>query len=240
MSPSSRDAPDLASSSPAYAQRFEGTVGRWFLDVQEEATRSLLEDLPRGTALDVGGGHGQLIGLLHEMGFETTVLGSGPVEGTMAEGAVRMGLCRYRRAPLAELPFPDAAFDVVLCYRILPHTAAWRALLAELCRVAGRAVVVEFPSARSVNGLAGLFFGLKQRIEGDTREWTSFRPGEIAAGLDGLGFRPTGQRAQYLFPMVLHRLHGSARVGRALEAVPGAVGVTRWLGSPVIVRGERE
>jgi SAM-dependent methyltransferase len=58
------------------------------------------------------------------------------------------------RAPISpvqgsilELPFPDAAFDVVLCTEVLEHLAADRLECArrELRRVAGRALVIGVP-----------------------------------------------------------------------------------------------
>jgi hypothetical protein len=40
--------------------------------------------------------------------------------------------------------------------------------------------------------------------------------------------------------MVLHRWFGSAALGRLMELPGQILGLTRWLGSPVIVRADRD
>ena len=67
---------DVETSSAAYARRFEGSVGRWFLDVQARTTLELLRPRPRTSVLEVGGGHAQLTGPLVEAGCDVTVYGS--------------------------------------------------------------------------------------------------------------------------------------------------------------------
>jgi hypothetical protein len=100
-------------------------------------------------------------------------------------------------------------------------------------------VVVDYPTYRSVNAVSGPLFGLKMGVEADTRPFTVFRDAEIEAVFAVHGFRPTGRRAQFLFPMALHRAARSAGLARALERTAAALGLTRAFGSPVILRLER-
>ena len=74
-------APDIESSSDAYARRFSGPLGAWFLDVQARATLDLVAPLRARTALEVGGGHAQLTGPLVGAGLAVSVLGSSPACG---------------------------------------------------------------------------------------------------------------------------------------------------------------
>src|SRR6185503_17765426 len=67
---------DVVTSSDAYARRFAGPVGAWFLDVQARITLELVRPWPRASVLDVGGGHGQLLGPLLDAGHDVTVYGS--------------------------------------------------------------------------------------------------------------------------------------------------------------------
>ena len=60
----SREDADVETSSDAYARRFAGGVGRFFLGRQRDAVLALLAPFPRARVLDVGGGHGQLTGPL--------------------------------------------------------------------------------------------------------------------------------------------------------------------------------
>jgi hypothetical protein len=121
---------------------------------------------------------------------------------------------------------------------LLPHVSRWPDLVAELARVAHHAVLVDYPTSRSVNAVSGLFFGLKKGVEGNTRPFRVFRDDEVAGAFAVHGFAPTGRRPQFLFPMALHRALGAASVARTLEGAGAGLGLTRLLGSPVILRLE--
>jgi SAM-dependent methyltransferase len=230
---------DVDTASDDYATRFAGAVGRWFLDEQARATRALLADLPRGaTVLDVGGGHAQLTPMLLDAGYAVTVIGSEPGAEVQLRPFLARGAVRFEVGPLVALPHADRSFDAVISFRLLPHVSAWRTLIAELCRVARRVVVADYPSTRSVNAIGGGLFGLKKGLEGNTRTYTLFAPAEIGAAFAANGWRVTAARPQFLWPMVLHRVTKSAALARALEAPPRWLGLTRAFGSPVIVKAE--
>jgi 2-polyprenyl-3-methyl-5-hydroxy-6-metoxy-1,4-benzoquinol methylase len=239
METSPREDADVETSSDAYALRFRGAVGAWFLDVQARTTVELVAPWPRARVLDVGGGHAQLAGPLADAGHEVTVYGSDERCRARVEALLAAGRARFASGDLLHAPFADRAFDVVLSFRLLPHVDAWPALVGELCRLAGRAVVVDYPTRRSVNALAGAFFDAKKGVERDTRPFAVFSDREIADAFAAHGFRVSARRPQFLLPMALHRAHGRGGLGRALEAVPRAVGLTQALGSPVILRAER-
>jgi 2-polyprenyl-3-methyl-5-hydroxy-6-metoxy-1,4-benzoquinol methylase len=232
-------APDVETASEDYARRFAGPVGAWFLQVQARIMLDLLARWPAARVLDFGGGHGQLAGALVEAGHDVTVFGS---PGACAE-RLRPWLdgrrARYEAGDLRRAPWPDRAFDVVVSFRLLPHVAAWRALTGELCRLARHAVVIDYPTARSVNAAADALFGLKKAVEGNTRPFIVFADAEIRQALAAAGFAVTARRAEFFFPMALHRAVGAAWVARGLEAGARAVGLTRALGSPVVLCAER-
>jgi SAM-dependent methyltransferase len=233
------ETPDVETSSDAYSRRFAGPVGKWFLDVQARAALALLAPWPAAVVLDVGGGHGQLTGPLVAAGHAVTVYGSAPSCGRRVEEWVASGRARFESGDLLRTPFADRGFDAVLCFRLLPHVGDWRRLVAELCRVARHAVVLDYPSARSVNAVAGPLFRLKKGVEGDTRPFAVFRDGDVRAAFEAEGFRHTVRRPQFFLPMALHRGLGSAGLSRALEAPAAFLGLTRALGSPVIARFDR-
>jgi SAM-dependent methyltransferase len=234
-----REDADVETSSEGYAHRFEGPVGRFFLQRQAEATLDLLRPFPAASILDVGGGHGQLTGPLVEAGYAVTVLGSdASCEARLREWTAA-GRARFVSGDLLAAPLPDRSFDVVLSYRLLPHVRRWPELVATLARLACRAVIVDYPTRRSVNAAADLLFGLKKGVEGNTRPFTVFSDAEIAAAFAARGFAPTGRRPQFFFPMALHRGLRSAGVARSLEGPAAFLGLTRSFGSPVILRLER-
>jgi 2-polyprenyl-3-methyl-5-hydroxy-6-metoxy-1,4-benzoquinol methylase len=201
-------------------------------------TLSLLHDLPHAHVLDVGGGHGQLAGPLLDAGHELTVLGSDPSCEARVRELTAAGRARFVAADLLEPGLPDRSFDVVLAFRLLPHVVRWPELVATLARLARRAVIVDYPTRRSVNAIADLLFALKQGVERDTRPFTVFRDVELERAFAASGFRRTARRPQFLFPMALHRATGSAALARVLESSARAVGLTGLLGSPVIARFE--
>ncbi|MBI1797742.1 MAG: class I SAM-dependent methyltransferase [Candidatus Eisenbacteria bacterium] len=240
MSDPSAERADVDTASDDYATRFAGGVGRWFLAEQARATRALLADLPGGaTVLDVGGGHAQLTPMLLEAGYDVTVVGSGPGADRQLRPFIARGAVRFATGDLVALPYPDRSFDAAISFRLLPHVTRWRELVAELCRVARRAVVADYPSQRSLNAIGGGLFGVKKGIEKNTRTYTLFAPAEIDAAFAANGWRVTRARPQFLWPMVLHRVLKSAALAGALEAPPRRLGLTRAFGSPVIVRAER-
>jgi SAM-dependent methyltransferase len=229
-----REIPDVETASEGYARRFAGEVGKFFLDVQAKTVLELLSPWPGARVLEVGGGHAQLAGPMTGRGYRVTVTGSAAV-------------CRERLGPeidfevcdACRLPFPDRGFDVVVAVRLLTHLERWREALAEMCRVARRAVIVDYPDTRSFNRLYGALFAWKKAFEGNTREFHCFRPGEVIAECARHGFGRPAARRQLFVPMVVHRAVGRAGLSRGIERASGLLGLTRALGSPVVLRVQR-
>jgi ubiquinone/menaquinone biosynthesis C-methylase UbiE len=231
---------DVETSSDGYARRFAGPVGEWFLARQESCTNELLRGIPaRARVLDVGGGHGQLVPLLLARGFDVTIIGSTAACAARLQRWIDRREVTFEAADLLALPAADRSYDVVLSFRLLPHIAEWEQLVAELCRVAARSVIVDYPSTRSVNVFAGRLFGAKKKVEGDTREFTLFEPARVADAFARAGFGVAGECGQFVWPMALHRVAGSVQLSRMLESIPRAVGLTGPFGSPRIVRADR-
>ncbi|HUQ15891.1 MAG TPA: class I SAM-dependent methyltransferase [Gemmatimonadales bacterium] len=236
-----REDADVESSSERYARRFDGPVGRWFVDLQTRITLECLAGLPAGaTILDVGGGHAQVAPPLVEAGYRVTVVGSDPSCGARLEPLTSAGLCRFDVGDLQALPYGAQAFDAVICYRLIAHSVDWRHLIGELCRVARDRVIVDYPARSSVNLASSALFRIKSSIEGGTtRPFALYGRGEIARAFEAAGFAVSSARSQFLFPMALYRLAGSLRLARAAEGLAQALGLTGLLGSPVITRADR-
>jgi SAM-dependent methyltransferase len=231
---------DIGTSSDDYARRFRGAVGRWFLETQSRLTLHLLRELPVGASiLDVGGGHAQIAPPMVEAGYEVTVVGSAPICAARLVALAASGHYRFEVANLQALPYPDRSFDAVVCFRLLPHSVAWDRLIGELCRVARRSVILDYPSVRSANLLSPRLFQVKRAIELNTREFMLFTPSEIKSAFRKQGFIVRKERPQFLLPMVLHRWANRSVLSRVAEAPGRLLGLTRWFGSPIIVRADR-
>lgn len=235
-----REDADIATSSEDYARRFAGDVGRWFLETQSRLALELLRPLPAGASvLDVGGGHAQIAPALIDAGYTVTVVGSDPSCAARLAPWTTRRACRFEVVDLRALPYDPSSFDAVVCFRLLPHSVSWQALIGELCRVARRSVLLDYPSTRSANALAERLFALKQGIERNTRPFMLFTPRQIQAAFADRGFVVAAERPQFLVPMALHRLGNRAALSRAAEVPGRLLGLTRWFGSPILVRADR-
>jgi len=206
--------------------------------VQAGITLELLGPWPGARVVDVGGGHGQLVQPLLEAGHRVTVYGSSEECRQGVRRWLEGGRTDFRAGDLLHMPFEARSFDVAISYRLLAHVEDWRALLAEMCRVARAAVLVDYPTARSANQAAGRLFGLKKRVEVGTRPFAVFRDRDVEDALAAAGWRVTARRPEFLLPMALHRALGVAPLSRAAEAAARALTLTERLGSPVILRAE--
>lgn len=230
---------DIETSSDAYATRFAGAAGQWMLEVQERLTLAMLADRPGVSILDVGGGHGQLAVPLSRDGYKVTVLGSAESCRKRVAGVVEAGRCTFLTGNVINLPFPDRAFDVVICFRLLTHCTAWPVLIRELCRVARQAVIVDYPTSQGLNAIAPALFGAKKKLEGNTRHWRLFRHREVQDEFTKQGYVEARRSAQFFLPMVLHRVLRSRKASAGLEGLCRGLGLTGRWGSPVIVEWRR-
>lgn len=230
---------DIDTASDDYATRFAGKVGRWFLQVQARQTLDLIAPWPVARVLEVGGGHAQLAGPLIDAGYQVTVTGSADSCRRRLDRYLAPGSFEYLTCDMLNLPFADQSFDLVLAFRLLPHVARWPELIAEMCRVARQAVVLDYPDLRSFNIVAEKTFGAKQAIEKNTRHFACFTRSQVMAQFQGQGFGQPVFRPQFFWPMALHRGIGQAWFSRGAEGAARVLGLTGLLGSPVILRAER-
>jgi ubiquinone/menaquinone biosynthesis C-methylase UbiE len=230
---------DIETATAGYAARFAGPVGQYFLDRQAAITMDLLADTPASTVLDVGGGHAQMVGPLAHLGFVMTVTGSADSCGVALATRVMPEEVEYLTCDSLNLPFEDNSFDVVLSFRLLPHVKQWQALIAELCRVADKSVIVDYADKRSSNILYSTLFSLKQKLEGNTRPFTLYTRSQISDEFIKNGFSAPCFKPKFLLPMVVHRKLNSRAFSSVVEMIFRCTGLTYLFGSPVILRSDR-
>ncbi|MBU1234371.1 MAG: class I SAM-dependent methyltransferase [Proteobacteria bacterium] len=238
MAPHLLETADIETASDDYASRFAGPVGDYFLAVQAQLTLDLLRDLPGASVLDVGGGHAQLTKPLAENGYKVTVTGSADSCRARLDRYCEKGSFTYLTCDSLNLPFADNQFDVVMAFRLLPHAERWQRLVQEMCRVAGKAVIFDYPDRRSANILYDILFDLKKNMEGNTRTYTLFSRKEITHELATNHFGPPQLKPEFFMPMVIHRKLKNPVISRSLEAVSRLTGLTKLFGSPIIVRSD--
>lgn len=241
---------DLETASADYASRFSGAAGQWLLKIQSRVLHGYFKGSIHNhqepvTILDVGGGHGQvaqaLCGSTYASQIALTVLGSDPgANVTLNEyDNSKLASCTFEVGDFAKLPFPNQSFDLVTSLRLLPHYDNWQGLIAEMCRVSRRAVIVDVPTYQSINAISHLLFPLKKKLEGNTRTYTLFHRTEVEECFAQNKFTFTDIRGQFFFPMVVHRMLKMPILSEILESVPKVLGLTDAFGSPVIMRATR-
>lgn len=230
---------DIETSSDDYARRFSGAAGAWMLERQSRIVLELLGDHRGASVLDVGGGHGQIAVPMMSAGHRVTVHGSDERCASRIKPHVEAGRMAFIASSMFALPFADRSFDFVTCIRLLPHSPEWARLIGELCRVAQHAVIVDYPAWRSINVISGAMFGLKKKVEGNTRPFRLFTHGEVSRAFASGDFSIDRKRGQYVFPMAVHRMMNNSAVSSAIEGLSCGIGLTRLLGSPVLARAVR-
>ena len=228
------NSPDIESSSEEYAKRFKGKVGKWLLLQQKNATRNLIQG-DNLNILDVGGGHGQNIDTIQEMGHSLTVLASteqslDPIRDKLVKQDVQ-----YDIGSFLDFPYADNSFDVVISYRTLSHMDDPERFVAELSRVARSQILVDFPSTASINLLYKPAFWIKKKLEPSTREFQSFSVKSVGSFFESDRFEIETVYKQFFLPMALHRMVRIRLFSAISEKTFRLVGLTSLLGSPVIV-----
>ena len=233
------ETPDVETSSADYARRFSGSAGRYLLEVQSNAVEEALRGLEPGTVLDVGGGHGQLVAPLAQLGWKITVHGSTAVCERNLRELHGQRDCNFMQGDLFALPVADRSFDLVIAVRLLSHVTNWPRLVSEMCRVARHSVVLDYPSKSGINALTPMLFGLKKSLEGNTRTYASFSQAELAREFSLHSFGVEREVKQFFLPMVVHRVGKGAALLRGAEGLFRRAGLTSRAGSPVIARMDR-
>ena len=238
---SERKPRDTKTSSDGHASRFAGPVGLYMLSVQEQGVLTLLQNdrpLSGRLVLDVGGGHAQLAGPLLKQGCKVSVAGS-DARCALRVRQLHGGAIAFYEGDLTDLPILDRVFDTVISVRLISHMDNWPGLVSELCRIADKTILIDYPTYASLNLLSLATFPLKKRIEKNTRTYRSFWGSEIQASFARHGFKATANYRQFTLPMALHRLFASAGGLHNLEAWMRKIGVTALIGNPVLMRFDR-
>lgn len=226
---------DIETASDDYALRFSGAAGRWMLREQLRCFWRVAKACgvtERAKVLDVGGGHAQIANPLADVGYDVTVTGSAEVCAAKLDSQIK-----FIVADNVNLPFPDAAFDLVTCFRLIPHCASWQRLISELCRVSRRAVIVDYPTTQSVNFIAEKLFSAKKGIEKNTRPFALFSHAQISDAFVGSDFEVQSKAPQFVAPMVLHRMLKSPAVSQGIELLLSPL--AQYVGSPVVLGAVR-
>jgi len=222
-------------------RRFGGPIGELVAADQARVLASFVGDVRGRRVLDVGTGTGRAALLLARGGAQVTAVDASDAMLAIArQRAAAEGLAvDWQIRDAHALGFPDRSFDTVVCLRVLMHTPQWRRCVDELCRVAGRLVVVDFPSAAGFASLESIARRAVQRLGARTEPYRVFRYATIANAFTRGGFRIRSAHRHFLLPIALHKTIGSPRWTVAVEQSLDRAGLRARFGSPISIAAER-
>ena len=236
---------DPATARAFDTLRFGGPVGALVADAQARVLLDVLDQLRKGgtrpSIVDVGTGTGRAALLLARSGARVTGVDASDAMLAVAQqrAAVDGADVTFQVGDAHALPFSDRSFDAAVTLRMLMHTPDWRRCVAELCRVADRFVIADYPSALSVATLESFARRTSHAFGSRTEPYRVFRPATIAGAFARNGFRVRTTHRQFVLPIALHKAIGSVRFTERTEAVLQRIGLLRVFGSPVTIVAER-
>lgn len=222
-------------------RRFGGPIGHLVAETQARVLAAFVGELANRSILDVGTGTGRAALLFARGGARVTAVDASAEMLAIARerAATEHAAIRFEAGDAHQLRFADRSFEVVVSLRVLMHTPAWRRAIAELCRVADRLVVVDYPSMTSVATVQAISRRVMHAAGARTEPYRVFTDRQIASALAASGFRLRSVHRQFVLPIALHKAAGSRRFTEASEAALDRLGLLRWFGSPVTLVAER-
>jgi 2-polyprenyl-3-methyl-5-hydroxy-6-metoxy-1,4-benzoquinol methylase len=192
LGPIGNATPKYEASNPVVRQLLD----RFLRHVDETAT-----GLAPTSVLDVGCGEGVVTERLARLLAPTQVLGVDADAANLGmewQGRNAPNLS-FRTGSAYDLPFADGSYDVVCAIEVLEHLERPRDALAEMARVAGRALLLSVPNEPGWR-IAHLVAGRNVRALGNTpghiNHWSKRAFVRMASELGGV-------RAETVFPWTL-------------------------------------
>lgn len=222
-------------------RRFGGPIGELIASEQARVLVNFVGRIDGRTILDVGTGTGRAALFLARGGARVTGVDASEemLRVARARAAQESASVRFLTGDAHHLEFPDRAFDVVVCLRVVMHSPEWQTVVAELCRAADQLVILDYPSKRSVARVQSFVRRILHAVSVKTEPYRVFSDREIEGTLASAGFRVRSVHRQFVLPIALHKLVRSRRVTLATERALDRLGLLRVFGSPVTVVAER-
>jgi ubiquinone/menaquinone biosynthesis C-methylase UbiE len=232
---------DPATARTFDDRRFGGPIGSLVASTQARVLTNMVGRVHERPILDVGTGTGRAALLLARGGARVTgVDASEQMLAVARQRAADEGVkAAFQLGDAHDLAFPDRAFDVAVSLRLLMHTPKWQRCISELCRVADRLVIVDYPSATSAALIESTMRRILHRAGMATEPYQVFRQRTIDEAFESCGFQIRSVHRLFVLPIALHKAIGSRRLTVATEHLLDRAHLLNTFGSPVTLVAER-
>jgi 2-polyprenyl-3-methyl-5-hydroxy-6-metoxy-1,4-benzoquinol methylase len=221
--------------------RFGGPIGELIAGTQARIVANMIGRLDDRRILDVGTGTGRAALMLASGGARVTAVDASEdmLRVARERAADQLVTVEFVRGDAHDLQFEDRTFEITVCLRVLMHAPDWAQCVGELCRVADRTVIFDYPSATSLAAIEAGARRVKRAAGGRTEAYRVFTKTRIEEALWRSGFRVRSIHRQFVLPIQFHRIIGSRRFTEFSEGLLDRAGLLRRFGSPVTVCAER-
>jgi SAM-dependent methyltransferase len=232
---------DPATARTFDRRRFGGPIGELIAAEQGRVLANFVGRIKDRRILDVGTGTGRAALLMARGGARVTAVDASDEMLAIARrhGEEEHLAVRFLVGDVHRLEFGDRDFDVVISLRVLMHAADWRQSVAELCRVADRLVIIDYPSAVSFAAVQAVARRVTHALGARTEPYRVLSHTAIARELARSRFRVRSVHRQFVLPIALHKAIGSRRLTLLSRKVSERLGLLRLLGTPVTLVAER-
>jgi len=235
-----------AYADPAMAQSFEhrrfgGPIGEYVASSQARVLANMVGRIQDRSIVDVGTGAGRAAILMARGGARVTAVDASEqmLEVARQRAAEERLKINFVRGDAHALQFPDREFDVAICLRVLMHAPDWRRCLGELCRIAERLVIFDYPAAMSVALLESVSRRVVHTLGARTEAYRVISDRAIRQALRQSNFQVRSVHRQFVMPIQFHRAIGSRKFTIWSEDLLDRAGLLKRFGSPVTVVAER-
>ena len=232
---------DPAMARSFESRRFGGPIGEYVAGTQARVLANMVGRIQDRSIVDVGTGAGRAAILMARGGARVTAVDASEqmLEVARQRAAEERLTIRFIRGDAHALQFANREFDVAICLRVLMHAPDWRRCLGELCRVAERLVIFDYPAAMSAALLESVSRRIVHTLGARTEAYRVFSDRAIRQALGRSHFRVRSVHRQFVMPIQLHRAIGSRTFTIWSEDLLDRVGLLKQLGSPVTGVAER-
>ena len=222
-------------------KRFSGPIGELIAATQARVIANFVGRIRGRSILDVGTGTGRAALMLAGGGAVVTAVDASEEMLAVAKkrAAEQGAKIRFLVGDAHSLDFPDRSFDVAICLRVLMHAPKWKRCVNELCRVADRLVIVDYPSKRSAAWLESKARQLLHALGVRTEPYRVLSHAEVVEAFTKAGFRVRSVHRQFVLPIAFHKMIRSRRLTVWIEDVLDRSGLLKIFGSPVTLVAER-